>query len=148
MAVGATVAASRGRVFCNALFALALVLACRALPAAADELAEFHAAVDRATADYRAALQTLDTRGRDETASAVSRFRRSWQAVIDHFSGHHLAALADDQTLGATFTQVDAGIVGALIVIDLGSREAVRAALEPIGQTLDDLAARSAPATK
>ena len=46
----------------------------------------------------------------------------------------------------ATFMQVDARIVGALIVIDIGSREAARDALAPIAETLAALSARSAPA--
>lgn len=125
---------------------LALVLTWQALPAAADELADFHAAVELAASEYHAALHTLDTRGREETAAAVSRFRQSWQVVIDRYADHRPEALADDQTLAATFMQVDARIVGALIVIDIGSREAARGALGPIAETLAGLSARSAPA--
>jgi hypothetical protein len=113
--------------------------------AAADELADFHAAVKVATFEYRAALETLDTRGRDETAAAVARFRKSWQVVTDLYADHRPKAWADDHTLAATFMQVDARLVGALIVIDIGSREAAREALAPIAGTLAALGARSAP---
>jgi hypothetical protein len=40
-------------------------------------------------------------------------------------------------------TQVDAQLVG--IMIDIGSREAARAALAPIGETLAKLRERAAP---
>ena len=41
--------------------------------------------------------------------------------------------------------QIDMRIVSALIVIDIGSREAARDALAPIAETLSRLSARSAP---
>jgi hypothetical protein len=125
---------------------LALVLGWQSFPAAADDLADFHAAVDLAAYEYQAALQTLDTRSREETAAAVSRFRQSWQVITDRFAGHRPEAFADDETLAGTFMQVDARIVGALIVIDIGNREAARSALAPIAETLAGLSARSAPA--
>jgi hypothetical protein len=114
-------------------------------PAAADDLADFHIAVEQAALEYHLALDTLDTRGRKETSAAVSRFRHAWQNVIERYNAHRPAALADDKTLGATFFQVDVNIVGALIVIDFGSREAARKALAPIAATLTDLSRRTAP---
>jgi hypothetical protein len=124
--------------------AAALVLMAHT-PAAADDLADFHIAVARAALEYHLALDILDTRSRKETSAAVSRFRHAWQDVIERFNSHRPAALADDKTLGATFFQVDARIVGALIVIDFGSREAARKALAPIADTLTDLSRRTAP---
>ena len=41
--------------------------------------------------------------------------------------------------------QIDMAIVGALIVIDIGSREAARAALTPIGERLAKLRERVTP---
>ena len=41
--------------------------------------------------------------------------------------------------------QIDMAVVGALIVIDIGSREAARAALTPIGDTLAKLRERATP---
>ena len=40
--------------------------------------------------------------------------------------------------------QLDVSIVGVLLVIDFGSREAARNALAPIGQSLAELGARAA----
>jgi hypothetical protein len=112
--------------------------------AEAGDRADFHAAVERASEQYRVALQTLESRGREETAAAVREFREAWQAVIDRFEKNPPAGAGDEQQ-AATFMQVDMRIVGALIVIDIGSREAARAALAPIAQTLAQLSARPAP---
>jgi hypothetical protein len=40
---------------------------------------------------------------------------------------------------------VDVRVLGALIVIDIGSRDAAREALKPIGATLEQLWKRAAP---
>ena len=90
-------------------------------------------------------MRTLETRGREETAAAVHRLRAAWQVVIDRFEKHPPAALPGGEPLAATFLQVDMRIVSALIVIDIGSREAARDALKPIEETLAQLRARPAP---
>jgi hypothetical protein len=111
----------------------------------ADELADFRAAVAEASANYRVAMTTLQTRGREETSAAVHRFRESWQALVDRFGKSRPASIADDEQFSATVTLTDARLVGALIVIDIGSREAAQSALAPIAETLADLDARAAP---
>jgi len=113
--------------------------------ARADDIADFHAALERASDQYRIALRTLDTQGREETAAAVHRFRAAWQAVIDRFEKNPASLPNDDEQYAATFMQIDMRIVSALLVIDIGSREAARDALAPIAETLASLSARSAP---
>jgi hypothetical protein len=109
-----------------------------------DDLAQFHQAVERAAGEYRSARQILETRGREETAAAVQRFRAAWQAVIDQFEKNPPPALDDGEQYAATFMQTDMRIVSALLVIDIGSREAARDALAPIAETLARLSERSA----
>jgi len=130
---------------CTAAVLAVLLLQWPALAAAADELADFHAAVAQASAQYRLAMTTLDTRGREETSAAVQRFRETWQVVIDRHASNRPAATADNDDYDGMFMQVDARIVGALIVIDIGSREAARDALAPIAETLSRLRAPSEP---
>ena len=48
-----------------------------------------------------------------------------------------------DRDLSSALIQVDVGLIGALIVIDIGNREAARGALAPIGDTLARLRARA-----
>jgi hypothetical protein len=123
-----------------ALAAAALLLT--ASPAGADERADFQAAFKLADAQYQLALKALETSGREETSAEVSRLRDTFQAVIEQFDAHR-AALGNDDEYAGMLMQLDARIVGVLLVIDFGSREAARAALTPIGQTLSELAARA-----
>ncbi len=126
-----------------ALLLAALLLQWLLLPAGADDRADFQAAFKLAAAQYQVALKTLETRGREETAAEVARLRQAVQAVIEQFDANQ-AALRVDQNYAGLLMQVDASIVGALLVIDFGSREAARDALMPIGQTLSELGARAA----
>ncbi len=70
---------------------------------------------------------------------------QSWQALVDRFGESRPASIADDEQFSATVTLTDARLVGALIVIDIGSRDAAQSALAPIAETLADLDARAAP---
>jgi hypothetical protein len=112
-------------------------------PAAADDLADFTTAVERAELQYRIALRTLETSGRDETAAEVRLFREAWQQVITQLDSNRPAQFEGDDFYASTMTQIDAQLVGIMIVIDIGSREAARAALTPIGDTLAKLRERT-----
>jgi len=112
-------------------------------PPGADERADVDAALKAATAQYQIARRTLETSGRDETAAEVTRFRSAFQRVIDPVEANRAAFSSEDPGL---FMQVDARIIGAMIVIDIGSQEAARDALAPIEQTLPELSLRSASA--
>jgi hypothetical protein len=126
---------------------LAALLACALTgPAPADELADFHGLVEQATTQYRVVMTTLETQGQAETAAAVHRFREAWQAILERFGKEPPAPFADDEQYRQMFTVIDARLVGVLLVIDMGNRDAARAGLAPIKETLSDLSARSAPA--
>jgi hypothetical protein len=134
-------ARGRSRIVLAALFVCAL-----AGFAPADELADFHGLVERATAQYRVAMTTLETQGQAETAAAVHRFREAWQEILERFGKEPPAPFAGDEQYSQMFTVIDARLVGVLLVIDMGNRDAARAGLAPIQETLSDLSARSAPA--
>jgi hypothetical protein len=112
----------------------------------ADPLDDLHAVVENAAAQYRVAMTTLEANGREQTALEVRRFRSAWQAVMEQFAANRPAALVADEEFPSVFMQIDARIVGALIVIDIGSRDAAREGLVPIGAILTRLQDRSAPA--
>jgi hypothetical protein len=118
---------------------LTLVLATAPLAAAADDLEDFAAAIERAEIQYRMALRTLESRGRDETSAEVHLLREAWQEVIARLDNHRPAEIEDDETYAVTMTEIDTALVGAMIVIDIGSREGARAALAPIGEKLAKL---------
>ena len=124
------------------LAVLALVLA---VPAAADDLKTFGMAVERAAAQYHMVLRTLETSGRDQTAAEVRLFRQAWQDLIGRFEANRPTELEGDDFYAITFTEIDVRLVAALIVIDIGSRDAAREALKPIGETLARLRERTEP---
>jgi hypothetical protein len=120
---------------------LALILSAASLAARADDLKDFAEAVERAELQYRFALRTLESSGREQTAAEVRLFREALQEAIARLDKHQSKA-EGEESYAATMMQVDTAIVGALIVIDIGSREAARAALSPIGDTLMKLRER------
>jgi len=122
---------------------LALILASAPLSAGADDLKEFAVAVERAELQYRIALRTLESAGREQTAAEVRLFRETWQDVIARLDSNRPKQFEGDESYAVTMTQIDAALVGVLIVIDIGSREAARAALAPIGETLTKLRERA-----
>jgi hypothetical protein len=134
------------RGFKGAGAALVLTFFALAAPALADELADFHAAVQQATDEYNRTMSILETRGQDETAAAVHRLRSTWQAIGERFAAKRPAPFAEDENFATMFMQVDMSLVGVLLVIDLGNRDGARAGLAPIGERLARLAARPAPA--
>jgi hypothetical protein len=110
--------------------------------AGADERADLNAAFELASAQYQVAAKTLETRGRDETAAEVGRLREAFQSVIQQFDANR-AALGLDPDYDGMLLQLDVSVVGVMLVIDFGSREAARDALTPIGQRLAELRARA-----
>jgi len=125
------------RLMLAALFVYALSFSVRG-----DEIGEFHAAVERATAQYHLVMQTLETSGQAETAAAVHRFREAWQAI---FASKDRPPLPDGEQYSTMMMLVDTRLVGVLLVIDLGNRDAAREGLAPIQDALAELSSRSAP---
>jgi hypothetical protein len=119
---------------------LAATFVLAALSAPANDLNRFETAIQQATTQYRIALQTLETSGREQTAAEVRLLRQAWQEIIDQYEASRPAELEGADVYA---TEIDARLVGALIVIDIGSREAAREALMPIGDTLARLRDRA-----
>jgi hypothetical protein len=126
----------------------ALLVPALSLSVRSDELADFHRAVEEATAEYRVALATLETSGQAETSAAVQRFRQAWQSLNERFVKPRPAPFSDDPDYPTMFMQVDVQLVGVLLTIDMGNRDAARNGLSPIGETLSRLSTRSAPGTR
>ena len=124
---------------------LILFLAAVPLPALADNLADIADAVEQAELQYRIALRTLESSGREQTAAEVRLFRDALQEAIARLDKNPPAKPegdVSDETYAGAMMQIDMAIIGALIVIDIGSREAARAALTPIGERLAKLRER------
>ena len=122
---------------------LAMLLAAAAGDAAAQPgaPATFAGAWEQTSTEYQATLRTLETRGRDETAAAVQRLRQSFQELAERFAADRPPHLAGDAEWPGEFMQIDVRLVGALLVIEMGSRDAARRSLAPLADTLARLRA-------
>jgi hypothetical protein len=140
-----TIYAASMHVFRSTLWAILLLAQPWSAPGLADDAADFHAAVAAATAQYRVAMSTLERSGQEQTAAEVRHFREVWQAVIDRAGANRPAAYATTEQFFSMLMQVDTSIVGALLVIDIGSREAARTALAPIEEILLRMQSDAAP---
>ena len=118
---------------------LALILATTPLAAAADDLKDLADVGERAELQYRIALRTLETSGREQTAAEVRLLREAWQEAIAQLDRNLPPQPEGEEPYAGSMMQIDMAVVGALIVIDFGSREAARAALTPIGDSLAKL---------
>jgi hypothetical protein len=109
---------------------------------ASAEPASFGAAVEQASMQYRSIMDMLETGGRDETAAEVEYFRAAWGDIIERFGKDRPAAFAGDDTYSSTLMEIDVRLLGAMLVINIGSREAAREALKPIGEAIARLQQR------
>ena len=117
---------------------LAMLLAAAAGDATAQPgpPATFMGSWEQASTEYQAALHTLETRGREETAAAVQRLRQSFQGLAERFAADRPPHLTGDAEWPGEFMQIDVRLVGALLVIEMGSRDAARRSLAPLADTL------------
>jgi hypothetical protein len=115
----------------------------QAAPARADELTDFHDAIERALDQYHFTMSMLETGSQEQTSAEVSRLRRSWGAIAERFK-QRPAGLTGADDYGGTFMQVDMRLVTLLLVIELGNRDAARSGLTAIGDFLTQWSANSA----
>jgi hypothetical protein len=107
--------------------------------ARADDLADFNAAVEGASAHNRVAIGYLRTGNTDLASREIDRLRDAWSRLTERFSGNRPAAFADNTLYGKLFTVVNATLVGADIMLKTGRIDAARDSLNAIRGDLYDL---------
>ncbi|MBI5910616.1 MAG: hypothetical protein HY848_11755 [Betaproteobacteria bacterium] len=118
-----------------AIVALAFVTS----PARADDLADFNAAVENASAHNRVAIGYLRTGNLDLALLEIDRLREAWGVFERRFAGKRPAAFDGVALYGTVFTGIPARFVGIDLMISMGKPDAVRQALEAIRGDLYDL---------
>jgi hypothetical protein len=118
-----------------ALIALALVTSA----ARADDLADFNAAVESASAHNRVAIGYLRTGNLDLALLEIDRLREAWGAFERRFAGKRPAAFEGVALYGTLFTGMHARLVAVDLMITMGKPDAVRQSLEAIRGDLYDL---------
>ncbi len=114
-------------------FAFTARLAC------AGDLADFNAAVEKASAHNRVVLGYLRTENRELAAVELGRLRTAWAAVVERFSGKRPDAFAGGELYGTTLTDVSTRIVAAEMFLQSGRPVNVRESLAGIRHALSKL---------
>jgi hypothetical protein len=105
-------------------------------PAAADELADFAAAAEKAQAHYRVALGYLRTENVDLAAREIERMREAWSA----FTGiKPPAVLIGTELYAVATTDIAMRLVSAQMMIEFGRPDVAREAMVPIRTELTKL---------
>jgi hypothetical protein len=113
------------------------------MAARADDLADFNAAVEAASAHNRVAIGYLRTGNIDLASLEIDRLRDAWGKFTERFSGRRPEAFAANPLYGKLFTGVSARLVGADIMLKTGRFDAARGALEAVRGDLYDLRKQS-----
>ena len=107
--------------------------------ACADDLADFNAAVEAASAHNRVAIGYLRTGNADLASREIDRLRDAWARFTERFSGQRPGAFADNALYGKLFTVVSARLVGADLMLKTGRPDAASNSLNAIRGDLYDL---------
>jgi hypothetical protein len=118
---------------------LASLLAGSVIVAAADELADFNAAIESASAHNRVAIGYLRTGNEDLASLEIDRLRDSWIRLTERFSGSRPDIFANNLLYGRLFTGVNARLVGADLMLKTGRLDAARNSLDAIRGDLYEL---------
>jgi hypothetical protein len=111
--------------------------------ACADDLSDFNAAVESASAHNRVAIGYLRTGNVDLASREIDRLRDAWGKLTEHFSGKRPNAYADNTLYSKLFTSVSTRLVGADIMLKSGRLDAARDALDAVRGELYDLRKQS-----
>jgi hypothetical protein len=113
-----------------------LALAVCAGPASADDLSDFHAAVEAAMGHHRVASGYLRTGNVDLAALEIDGLREAWGKVS---ALPRPAAFRDPQRYTATMLEVATRLIGTKLVLDLGRLDVARESLDTMRRALSDL---------
>jgi hypothetical protein len=115
---------------------MAACLACLTTPAHADDLDDFHRAVEAAMSHHRVAAGYLRTGNIDLAALELEGIRGSWAKVT---SLPRPAAFRDEQRYTGTMLDIAARLLGATLVLNMGRVDVARESLDAVRKSLADL---------
>jgi hypothetical protein len=118
---------------------LVLTLLGGTLTAHGDELDDFNAAVESASAHNRVAIGYLRTGNADLASLEIDRLRDNWIQLTERFSGKRPSPFEGNALYSNLFTAVSARLVGADIMLKTGRLDAARDALDAIRGDLYEL---------
>src|SRR5690242_8016524 len=98
----------------------------------ADDLTDFNAAVEAASAHNRIAIGYLRTGNVDFATLEIDRLRNAWTRFTERYGGQRPEAFANNPLYGKLFTSVSARLVGADLMLKTGRLDAARNGLDAI----------------
>jgi hypothetical protein len=128
--------ANSKRASCNARFCIAVSISG---VAAADELAEFNTAVEKAAAHWRVALELLRTGHLRVAAREIADMKIAWSELVSRFAAKQPDAFDGNALYGETLTDVATRIVTATIMLNFGRPASARDALMPVRSSLSNM---------
>ncbi|MSO66871.1 MAG: hypothetical protein EXQ82_03445 [Pseudolabrys sp.] len=115
---------------------LALVLMLWAGHGKADDLADFNAAVESASAHNRVAIGYLRTGNTDLASLEIDRLREAWGRLATRFATKRPSAFDGNPLYGSLWTGVSARLVTADLMLKTGQAEAASDALNALRSDL------------
>lgn len=113
-----------------------LALAVLAAPARADDLSDFHAAVEVAMNHHRVAAGYLRTGNIDLAVLEIEGLREAWGKVS---TLPRPAAFRDQERYTATMLDIAARLIGAKLVLDVGRADVARESLDAVRRSISEL---------
>jgi hypothetical protein len=107
--------------------------------AAADELSDFNAAIESASAHNRVAIGYLRTGNLDLATLEIDRLREAWDRVAQRFTTKRPAAFDGNPLYGPLWTTESTRFVGIDLMIKMGKPDAVANALTGLRGDLYEL---------
>jgi hypothetical protein len=108
-------------------------------PARAGDLADFNAAVEKASAHNRATIGYLRTGNTDLASLELNRLREAWGQLTARFAGKAPDAFADIALYGTTLDTINGRLVAANVMLKSGRAEAASQSLTAIRGDLYEL---------
>jgi len=107
--------------------------------AGADELTDFHAAIEQAASHNRVAIAYLRTENVDLAAFELDGLRQAWSAFATRFGKSPPAGLRDNPLFATTLVDVPVRVVAASMMINMGRPDLARDSLLAIRDELSAL---------
>lgn len=121
------------------LLVAVLILAASLGSAAADELTDFHAAVETFSTHHRVAVGYLRTGNRELASVEIDSMRDAWSALVARFGKDRPPAFRDNPLYVTTFVDVPTRLVGVSLMLTMGRADLASSALLAVRQELSDL---------
>ena len=123
----------------STVFVLAMWASAAIAPALAGDLADFNAAMERASTHNRVAIGYLRTGNSDLATLEIERLREAWGQITQRYASKRPDAFDGNPLYTSLWTVVSAHLVGADMMLKIGRADAAASALHALRGDLSAL---------